>query len=269
MRIYITVICATVFLMCALGSMMSSNQGRLEHNLSFFAPCEDGPCVPVGHRDIFSSFTVFIQESGWTTNEFMQGLMFAMTNNLADCNWTNTTKRAVAEAAALCLGEIDNPSVTNFFRVFNDLDNTERLKDISIPAMFWHTNLEPEVLSYMRSICARTNVYDRIAPLVSHYICETFDKISPELQIDATNRVASYMYYAIHHTTRQVVRQDRRLACFFPPYSNSVQRLDAMRYVQSTTTNLRTRVLAQQEVDRLSAIPTNQLNDISWIAEDL
>ena len=65
------------------------------------------------------------------------------------------------------------------------------------------------------------------------------------------------------------VWEDRRLAMFIPPYSNSVQRLDAMRYVQSTTTNLRTRVLAQQEVDRLSAIPTDQPNDISWIAEDL
>ena len=31
MRICITVICATVFLMCALGSMMSSSQERLEH----------------------------------------------------------------------------------------------------------------------------------------------------------------------------------------------------------------------------------------------
>ena len=42
-----------------------------------------------------------------------------------------------------------------------------------------------------------------------------------------------------------------------------------MQYVQSTTTNVKIRILAQQEVDRLSAIPTNQLNDISWITEDL
>jgi hypothetical protein len=81
--------------------------------------------------------------------------------------------------------------------------------------------------------------------------------------------IANYLYFSICHTTRQVVRQDRKLAFFLSAYSNSIQRLDAMRYVQSTTTNLRTRVLAQQEVDRLSAIPTNQLNDISWIAEDV
>ena len=59
------------------------------------------------------------------------------------------------------------------------------------------------------------------------------------------------------------------LAKFMPTHSNSVQRLSAMRHVASTTENWRTRAIVQKEVDRLSSLPTNQLNDISWIAEDV
>ena len=42
-----------------------------------------------------------------------------------------------------------------------------------------------------------------------------------------------------------------------------------MRHVEATTKNPRLREWAKKEVDALSAIPTNQLNDISWIAEDV
>lgn len=269
MKLYIKPFFIMVSLASVSGGMTALDQAMLERRLACYAQYEDGQYEPVRRRDILSSYTGFIQETGCTTNELIEGLMFAVTNNLTECNWTNETGRAVATAAALHLGEIDNSSITNFFRILNDTDTSDRLKDISIPAMFWHTNLEPEVLSYMRNICVRTNIYDRIAPLVSHYIYETIDLMPDDLKMSVTNRVANYLYFSICHTTRQVVRQDRKLAFFLSAYSNSIQRLDAMRYVQSTTTNLRTRVLAQQEVDRLSAIPTNQLNDISWIAEDL
>ena len=253
----------------ALALMAMTRQELLEQRLVEYEPYEDMPYVPVRQRDTLADYAGIIEQNGWTTNEFIGSLIAAVTQNVIDDNWTNATKRKIAEVAAMRLGEINHPSVTNFFREFNANNLTKRLKNTSIPALFWHTNLEPEVLSYLRTYCVNTNMYDDISKIVGYYVYETLATMPEELKPAATNRVANYMYFAIHHTTRLLVAQDRRLAYFFPPYSNSVQRLDAMKYVQSTTTNLRTRVLAQQEVDRLSAIPTNQLNDISWIAEDL
>ena len=51
--------------------------------------------------------------------------------------------------------------------------------------------------------------------------------------------------------------------------SNSLQRLSVMRYVSTSATNEWERTNAAQIVQRLEAIPTNELNDISWIAEGL
>ena len=245
-----------------------TEQELLEQRLSEYAPYEDKPYVPVRQRDTPTDYADLIEQNGWTTNDFIAGLIVAVTNNVIDDSWTNATKRKIAEAAARSLGEINHPSVTNFFREFNVSTPGKRLKITSIPAMFWHTNLEPEIFNALRTYCVNTNMFDDISQVVGYYVYETLATMPEELKPAATNRVANYMYFAIRHTTRRLIAQDRRLACFFPPYSNSVQRLDAMRYVESTTTNLRTRVLAQQEVDRLSAIPTDQLNDISWISEE-
>ena len=98
---------------------------------------------------------------------------------------------------------------------------------------------------------------------------ETLQTMPSELQPAATNRLARYMYYTIRHATRAMAFQDCELAKLIPPYSNSVQRLDAMQYVESTATNELQRVRARMEIDRLLALPTNQLNDVSWIADGL
>ena len=198
----------------------------------------------------------------------MGGLICAITNNVSDANWADAGKRDTAEVAAWKLGEIDNPVVTNFFRQFNDSDDTPRLKTGTIPPIFWRTNLEPEVLAYMRSLCVRTNVYRNVESIVMSDMFETIATMSEELKPAATNRVAQYMYFAICHTTRDVTWQDRELANFIPAYSNSVQRLSALQYVAATIVNPRTRAIAQREVARLSAMPTNQLNDVSWIEQD-
>ena len=42
-----------------------------------------------------------------------------------------------------------------------------------------------------------------------------------------------------------------------------------MRYVATSETNKWERSNAMQIVQRLEAMPTNQLNNISWIAEDV
>ena len=62
---------------------------------------------------------------------------------------------------------------------------------------------------------------------------------------------------------------DGELSNFIPAYSNSLQRLSLMRYVSTSATNAWERSNAAQVVQQLESVPTNQLNNISWIAEDV
>ena len=45
-------------------------------------------------------------------------------------------------------------------------------------------------------------------------------------------------------------------------------RLAAMSVVASATTNASGRVQAQAIVDTLSLVPTNELNDVSWLTDE-
>ena len=227
------------------------------------------PYVPHRYRNSLPLFEGFIARHSWTTNQFIEGLICAITNNVTEEKWVDREKQRIAGIAVWKLSEIDIPAVTNFFHQFNERDDTSKLKGITIPAIFYRTNLEPEVMAYMRSLCVRTNIYFKTEALVMHDMFETLDTMPDKLKPAATNRVAQYMYFAIWHTVRSVSWQDKELAKFMPSYSNSVQRLSAMKHVEATTQNPRLREWAKKEVDALSAIPTNQFNDISWIAEDV
>ena len=87
------------------------------------------------------------------------------------------------------------------------------------------------------------------------------------LQPAATNRVAQYAYFAMKNIVQYQACHDRQLIKIVPQYSNSVQRLSAMQYVAATATNAYERQYAQDAALSLSQIPTNQLNDISWLEE--
>ena len=248
-------------------------QSDLEFILcNFFEPRDyfpegEPPYVPHRNRNALPEFRGFIARTGWTTNQFLEGMMLAITNNATDVNWSNKDKRRIAGVAAWKLGEINNPAVTNFFRSFNDSDDSDRLKVDTIPPMIWYTNLEPEVLSYMRTLCVRTNVYCKAEYCVLRDMFETLRTMPDALKPAATNRVAQYIYFAIHHVTDTPGWQDSELARFIPDYSNSLQRLSVMRYVSTSATNEWERTNAAQIVQRLESIPTNQLNDVSWIEE--
>jgi hypothetical protein len=222
--------------------------------------------VPYRYRDSLPEFQEFFVKSGWTTNQFIEGLIFAATNNMTDANWADEARRRVAKRAIWKLGEINKPAVTNFFRYLNDNADLN-CKATAIPQMFHYTNLEPEVLEYMRSMCARTNLYDRVALRVFFTMFETLSTMPDAMKPAATNRVAQYMYFAIHHVTDSQGWQDIELSRFIPAYSNSIQRLRLMQYVANSATNAWERSNAASVVQALSAIPTNQLNDVSWITE--
>ena len=261
-------------ILCSSGVIRAYDQTELEEILCHgCAPVDDlpddpTPEIPLRFRNSLTNFQWFISRSGWTTNQFIAGLICAITNNVTDANWADADKRNTAGVAAWKLGEIDDPAVTNFFRQFNDGDDTDRLKVDTIPPMFWRTNLEPEVLAYMRTLCVRTNVYCKVESIVMRDMFETLSTMPDELKPAATNRVAKYMYFAIRHVTDTQGWQDRELSNFIPAYSNSLQRLSAMRYVSASATNTWERSNAAQIVQRLESLPANQLNDVSWIADE-
>ena len=227
------------------------------------------PYVPHRYRNAIPEFQWFLDKNCWTTNQLVEGLICAITNNVSEENWSVRRKQRTAKVAARKLSEIDVPAVTNFFRRFNGSDNTSKLKCITIPATFRRTNLEPDVMAYMRTLCVSTNVYSKSEYEVVRDMKETLKTMPDELKPDATNRVAKYMYFAIGHTTRLIAWQDEELSRFIPAYSNSLQRLSLMRYVSNSASNTWERSNAAQVVQRLESLPTNQLNNISWIAEDV
>ena len=232
-----------------------------------YFPEGEPPYVPHRYRNALPEFDRFIARTGWTTNQLVEGLICAITNNVREDSWFDAIKKRTAKHASWKLGEIDSPTVTNFFRWFNDEYNQSGYKVNSITPMFWRTNLEPEVLSYMRTLCVRTNVYCKVEYVVMRDMFETLRTMPDALKPAATNRVAQYIYFAIHHVTDTPGWQDSELARFIPDYSNSLQRLSVMRYVSTSATNEWERTNAAQTVQRLESIPTNQLNDVSWIEE--
>ena len=261
------------FLSVAIADGLPYGQERLEQWLYSIEPDDnpgddEPPYVPHRSRDALTEFSDFFEGSGWTTNQFMGGLVFAVTNNLAAANSGDWTKRRIVDRALWKMSEIDHPSVTNFFRSYiDDGGNVPTFKKGAISAMIYYTNLEPEVLAYMRSLCVRTNIYCKAECNVMRDMFETLSTMPDALKPAATNRVAQYMYFAIRHVTDSQGWQDRELASFIPAYSNGIQRMSAMRYVSTSATNAWERSNAVQIVQRLESMPTNQLNDVSWIAE--
>ncbi len=229
-------------------------------------PNGDPPDVPLRDRDALAEFNQFISGSGWTTNQFIEGLVLAFTNCTTVTNWTDKERLDIAGAAVWKLSEINHPAITNLFKRCND-DVNFPYKEATIPGMLPYTNLEPEVMSYMRTLCVQTNIYDDVATMVMTDMLETLSTMPDAMKPAATNRVAQYLYFSLHHTTKHLSYQDDTLAEFLPAYSNSIQRLETLRHIAATTTNSMTRANVQQRIDMLSSIPTNQLNDISWIAE--
>lgn len=233
---------------------------------NFMGEDDSLPDVPLRRRDSLARFTPFILRNGCTTNEFVEALKLAATNGSYSLEWTEDQKDTIAARALVSLKEIDCPDVTNFVRIVN-ADGKQNFRYVDFSASFIHTNLEPEIMDYMRSQCVRTNIYEGLVSTVMLDMLETLSTMPPALQPAATNRVAQYLYFAIGHTTDDQSWQDEELIKLVPAYSNSQQRLSLMQYVAATATNTYERAYAQKAVQALSAAPTNTLNNIPWIAQ--
>ena len=166
-KLYVNAIAGLMVAMFAVPVFADRAQDELEENLSVGFGESDvitettppKPYVPHRYRNSLPKFQWLLDKYGWTTNQLIDGLICVITNNVVEENWSVRRKERAARMAAKQLSEIPLPVVTNFFRQFNDKDDTGKLKGITIPSMFRRTNLEPEIMAYMRSLCVRTNVY--------------------------------------------------------------------------------------------------------------
>ena len=143
------------------------NQARLERDLSAYYPDDyppDGepPDVPLRERDALAEFQNFLSDSGWTTNQLVEALMLAFTNHAKVVRLSDEYSRDVAGVAGASQCEINIPSVTNFLRTCID-DDSLGYRGMCILGVFPYTNLEPEVMDYMKMLCVRTNIYDGVA----------------------------------------------------------------------------------------------------------
>lgn len=250
-----------------------SGQQRLEHILAtsypkdnYTAQDEAESYLRPRYWDALPQFATFMSEEGWTTNQVIAGLIFAATNYSTQANWGNERCRRIADTAMGKLGIINDPAVTNFFHRLID-EGCSPLASGAIPVVFRYSNLEPEIFDYLRTQCVRTNLYEGVAYNVIYELREAVETLPAELKPAATNRVAKFTYFSILHTDSEMLSQDWQLSRFVPTYSNSVQRLAAMRYIVSTSTNQHQRAAAQTEINRLTALPTNQLDNLSWITD--
>ena len=142
-------------------------QWQFERHISQICPQDyfpDGepPDVPLREKDALTEFQNFLSDSGWTTNQLVEALMLAFTNHAKVVRLSDEYSRDVAGVAGASQCEINIPSVTNFLRTCID-DDSLGYRGMCILGVFPYTNLEPEVMDYMKMLCVRTNIYDGVA----------------------------------------------------------------------------------------------------------
>ena len=83
---------------------------------------------------------------------------------------------------------------------------------------------------------------------------------------DAKVRVAKFMYQSMRQVTSSQTWQDEELARLIPSYSNSVERLEQLRYLKLHSSRQYEREKAAAEFERLHLMPSNTLTSVPWIA---
>jgi len=243
-----------------LGRLLSDSGRFVETDYA----SESDEDVPNRQRNSLPLFVDVLQESGWSTNQLIDALITVSSNGLSAAGWADSQRRNGAIAAIRLLSDINHPAVTNYFHgiVSSDLHG---LEEVVIPATFKYTNLEPEVLQTMKRWCVQTNRYDKAAPMVALDLLDCLKSLPEACKADARIRVANYIYFSSRHISSSQTWQDEQLAKLVPEYSNSVQRLNQMRYFAASSTNDYERSRSIAQIGRLIAMPTNSLNNVSWM----
>ena len=222
--------------------------------------------LPLWRKDSLRRFDDFIRDGGWSTNQVIDVLISAVTNRLSRSAWDSERDHAIAALAFNALSEINHPQAMSFVMQTCTNDVRDILNE-GVTGVFRYSQYEPEIFDYLRKLCVMTNRYAGVVGGVALDLEECLKGVRPDKCQAATNRVAKYDYFVLWHATAHLGVVDSQLAEFIPAYSNSIQRLNAMRHVANTATNRDQAVWATNQVNRLSALPTNQLNNVSWLEE--
>ena len=226
---------------------------------------EDGTDVPNRQRDAIPLFHDVMAENGWSTNDLVCALVHTVSNGLLSANWESAeTKRTVAVAVRQ-LADINHPAVTNYFRSISGSD-LHGLEKIVFPALFKYTYLEQDVMDELSVVRTRTNAYDRAASIVAWDMLDCLASMPESLRDEAKVRVAKFMYKSMRQVTSSQTWQDEELARLIPSYSNSVERLEQLRYLKLHSSRQYEREKAAAEFERLHLMPSNTLTSVPWIA---
>ena len=156
--------------------------------------------------------------------------------------------------------------MTNYFASIISYD-LYGLEEIVVPSLFKYTQLEPDVMPRLWNFSTQTNRFDSVAPIVAWNLLDCLSSMLESGRPAAKQRVARFMYRTMRQVTASQTWQDEQLAKLIPAYSNSLQRLEGLRYLKDHSVRTYEREKATQEFIRLNAIPTNMLNDVQWISE--
>lgn len=222
--------------------------------------------IPNWERDALPLFRDVLQESGWSTNQLVQQLISIASNGLSSANWECPLKRRSTAVALAQLSDINHPAVTNYFRtvVGSDLHG---LESVVVPGLFKYSYLEPEVFEVLYQASSFTNSYRKAASEVAMALLDGLERVPINARAGANVRVAKFMYRTMRQVESSQTWQDGKLANLITDYSNSVQRLNQMRYFLRHSTNSYERAMATQQYNRLCSLPTNCLNNVSWLAD--
>lgn len=249
-------------------------QDRFERSLIFglhaqddFVNYSEPAHVPLRYRNSYTDCSNFVDAVGWSTNRFLDGLARAFTNNQPRAGYGLAETAEIRRRGLLLIGDLPIPSATNLLSSFLKNEDMHDYHHLMITPLFQRTNLEQAVLDRVCECMADTNMYAKISSEVLVDMQETLRTMPDEGKAAASNRVARFMYHSLRHTNRALSWQDDELVKFLPAYSNSIQRLSAMRHVSDSAIVPKARGRALNEVSRLLQIGTNNLTNIEWLED--
>lgn len=249
------------------------NNERLEVYLYLHAEAGDNLDVPhyvsppERQKDALREYEDYISGSGWSTNQFISALMEIVTNITISSRWDDERNQVVAYYAEKALSEIDVPSTLDFIKVACT-NNPNIDLSVALPRVFRYSAFEPGVVDYLQRVRSITNRYDMASANIAWTMKCCLAGLDSSVAASATNTVAKYTYRSQLQTSVNYGVLDWCLREIVPGYSNSVQRAAALQCSYNLETNELVKAKIQAVINGINALPTNELNNITWLTED-
>ena len=219
-------------------------------------------------HDIVPYFRRYMEETGCTTNQLINGFIYLATNFVNNTIWNDAAlKSEVADNSWFALSAVNHPLARSF--LLQACTNSPNVKLAeALPGVFRYTNLEPEVFDYLRTVCVQTNRYEDCSAGIALVLRNVCRDLPSEVRPAATTNLCKYIYFSIGQSSEDQLALEHELVGLLPTYSNSYQRIEVLRNTMRVHPSEYSRNYAQRILRPLLRIPTNELNDVSWITGD-